>query len=326
VRPTDDGTLVSAATAPVTPATAAEQQAAPVGLAPGRHLAVALIPRGGPTEEQPAIFLVEGRDGEKPKVIVSDEAPATRGAPTLDGGGEPSAPTPAVPAAAFPFELPDPPGPNDSQALAVNRTDGGTVYDIAYSLVTVTGGAEVDSTNAAYAFANCKGCTTVAVSFQVVLVVGRSDTIAPINVAQALNGNCPACVTVAIAHQIVLSLESMPSDELLQRLRAELQKLDAIEALGPHPSPADVADHVDAAHEAVERALEENGLAVRTPTATPSPAASPSPSPEATPTPQPESTATPTPMPSPSPSPTATPTPTVTPSPTAEEPTPTAMP
>jgi putative peptide zinc metalloprotease protein len=320
VRPTDDGTLVSAATAPTTPAIAARPQPAPVGRAPGRHLAVALIPRGGPTEEQPAIFVIEGRDAEKPKVIVSDEAPTTRGAPTLEGGGEPSAPTPTVPAAAFPFELPDPPGPNDSQALAVNRTDGGTVYDIAYSLVTVTDGADVDSTNAAYAFANCNGCTTVAVSFQVVLVVGRSDTIAPINIAHALNGNCPACVTVAIAHQIVLSLESMPSDELLQRLTAELQKLDAIETLGPHPSPADVAEHVDAVHGAVERTLEESGVPVAPPTPTPTA------TPEAEETATPAPTATPTASPTETPTPTPTPTPTVTPSPTAEEATPTPTP
>ncbi len=224
-----------------------------------------------------------------------------------------------MPAAAFPFELPDAPGPNDSQALAVNRTDGGTVYDIAYSLVTVEDGSTVDSTNAAYAFANCNGCSTVAVSFQLVLIVGRSETIAPINVAQALNGNCPGCVTVAIAHQIVVSLQSVPSEDLLRRLTEELQKLDAIEELGPHPSPAAVHEHVKAVQEAVGRTLEESGLPVPTPTPTPS--ATPSPAAEA-PTPTPEAEATPT----PTPTPTETPTPTPTATPTPEAPTPTATP
>jgi putative peptide zinc metalloprotease protein len=169
VRPTHDGTLVSAAATVAAPATAARPQPRAAGLAPGRHLAVALIPRGGPTPERPAIFLVEDRDGETPTVLVSDEAPATEGAPTTAGGEAASPATPTVPAAAFAFELPDPPGPGDSQALAVNTTDGATEYDIAYSLVTVTDGATVDSTNEAYAFAGCTGCSTVAVSFQLVL-------------------------------------------------------------------------------------------------------------------------------------------------------------
>ncbi len=85
IRPTDDGTLVSAARTVSAPVSAARPQSAPLGLAPGRHLAVALIPRGGPTEERPAIFVVQGRDGEQPAVIVSDRAPAT--GESADAGG-----------------------------------------------------------------------------------------------------------------------------------------------------------------------------------------------------------------------------------------------
>ena len=70
------------------------------------------------------------------------------------------------------------------------------------------GGAPVTNTNGAFAFASCKACTTVAVSFQVVLVVGRSKVIAPINAAGALNVDCPACTTVALADQIVVTLSS----------------------------------------------------------------------------------------------------------------------
>ena len=55
------------------------------------------------------------------------------------------------------------------------RSDGGVTYDIAYAVVTVKDGADVDQRNGAYALASCKACTTVAVSFQVVLVVGQSD-------------------------------------------------------------------------------------------------------------------------------------------------------
>ena len=139
--------------------------------------------------------------------------------------------TPA-PATEFPFILPDKPGPHESQALATNSTDGATTYDVVYSIVTVKDGADVDEKNSAYSLASCKACTTVAVSVQLVLVVGRSAKIMPINVAEALNNNCPACITTAIADQIVVSVKSAPSDELLQRLTDELKQLDAIKRSG----------------------------------------------------------------------------------------------
>jgi hypothetical protein len=48
----------------------------------------------------------------------------------------------------------------------------------------------------------------VAVSFQVVLVVGQSNFIDPINTAEALNYRCSACVTTAVADQILVTLKS----------------------------------------------------------------------------------------------------------------------
>ena len=310
VRATDNGTLVSAArtvSAPVAVARPAAQGA----LTPGRHLAIALIPQGGPTRERPAIFVIKGGDGQEPTVLVSDQAPDTTEAPSAS-----ATPTAPAPAAAFPFELPDAPGPNDSQALAVNTTDGSVKYDVAYSLVTVSDGADVDSTNSAHAYASCKACTTVAVSFQLVLVVGRSAEIAPINVAEALNVNCPQCLTVAIARQLVISLQAMPSDELLRRLNAELEKLGAIDELD---SPAEALAQVDAVTEAIKRELEASGLMHPTPT----PTATPTATPEATATPGPSPTSTPEPTATPTPTPTPTETPTPTPEPTAE---PTATP
>ena len=302
VRSTDDGTLVSAATDVVAPAVAARPQQ---GLAPGRHLAIALIPEGGPTREHPAFFVVKGTT---PTVLVSDQAPDASEAPSLTGDGAAAPATPTVPAATFPFELPEAPGANDSQALAVNTEDGGIKYDVAYSLVTVKDGDTVDSTNGAHAYASCKACTTVAVSFQLVLVVGRSETIKPINIAEALNVDCPYCVTVAIARQIVLTVDSLPSDELLRRLNAELEKLNAIDE---GDSPTEVLEQVNAVAEAINRELEAHGLIEPTPTPTPTSTAT------ATPTATPEATATPEPTPTPTPTPTETPTP---------EPTPTATP
>ena len=254
VRASDDGTLLAAArlvSAPVAasrpqPPSAAQVAAAPVKLKPGKHLAVALIPEGGATKEHPAVFVIKGGKGQKPVVLVSDRTPRPQERADRAGGvgrrrrrRRPTAsPAPTrrpgaelehdgsdpVKVAAFNFALPDKPRANDSQALAVNHEDGGIKYSVAYSLVTVTGGQPVDSRNTAYAFANCNACTTVAVSFQLVLVVGQSDTIAPLNFAGALNVNCPSCITTAIADQIVLSIKSVPSDELLQRLNDGAQE------------------------------------------------------------------------------------------------------
>jgi putative peptide zinc metalloprotease protein len=319
VRASDDGTLLSAFRTVGAPVAAARPEArpAPVGLAPGRHLAVALIPSGGATKQHPAIFVIKGHDGQKPAVVVSDQTPNPRAAPAIDDttGAKPPASAAPVPAAAFPFKLPDKPGPNDSQALAVNTTDGGITYDVVYSLVTVEGGDTVDETNSAYALASCHACTTLAVSFQLVLVVGQSDVIKPINIAEALNANCPYCVTVAIAHQLVVSLSSAPSDELLRRLADELAKLGAIDDLGSSPSEA--AKLVDQVQNEIEEELDRSGLRVPTATPTPAPTETASPTATATPTPTPTAEATATPTATPTPSPTATPTPTAEPAATA---------
>jgi putative peptide zinc metalloprotease protein len=329
VRASDQGTLLSAVRGVAPPASAARpaSRAVSMGLAPGRHLAVALIPAGGATKQHPAIYVIKGRDGERPAVVVSDKAPDTGAAPALKPGddGATAKPTTPATATAFPFKLPSAPGPNDSQALATNTTDGGVKYDVVYSLVTVEDGEPVDETNSAYALASCNACTTVAVSFQLVLVVGQSDTIMPINVAEALNVNCPSCITTAIAEQIVVTLKSAPSDELLRRLAEELQKLHAIEELGAGGSPAEVAAFVAAVQAAIEHELDTSGLRASAATPTPTPTASPSPTPTATATPEPGATPAPTATPTPSPSATPTATATGTPSPTAaptETPTP----
>jgi putative peptide zinc metalloprotease protein len=360
VRPTDDGTLVGAFRTVGAPASVARPSGvvAPPRLSPGRHLAVALIPRGGPTKEHPALFVVNGGDHrDKPTILVSPTAPDARKAATVDdpgagqtGSGSTAAParpttkppadapsTPTAPATQLPFKLPHAPGQGDSQALATNTKDGGIVYDIAYSLVTVSGGEPADNENSAYALASCNACTTLAVSFQLVLVVGQSDRIMPINVAEALNLKCPSCITTAIAKQIVISVSSVPSDVLLQRLMAELKKLGAIDT---NDSPSDVLAQVNAVTDAIQRQLDDSGItypkatpkprpagtpdAAKTPDATATPeasaepgsAASPAPTPTASPPPSGAPVPTSTPAATPTPTPTATPTPSATPAPT----------
>ena len=340
VRPTDDGTLVGAVRTLGAPASVARPlTVAPPRLSAGRHLAVALIPRGGPTKEHPALFVVNGGDhDDAPTILVSPNAPDAGKAAALDDPGvaaparptttEPLADEPSTPTAQLPFMLPDAPGSGDSQALATNTEDGGIVYDVAYSLVTVSGGAPANNENSAYALASCNACITLAVSFQLVLVIGQSDHIAPINVAEALNLDCASCITTAIAKQIVISVTSVPSDVLLQRLTTELKKLDAIDT---SDSPAEVLAQVNAVTDAIQHQLDDSGITYPKATPTPTPAGTRG-TPAATVTPEasvnPGSAASASPTPSPSqPSasgapgaistPGATPTPTATATPTS---------
>jgi len=119
----------------------------------------------------------------------------------------------------FPFNRPPAPGEGDNQALAVNTEDGSTVYDVAFALVWAEDGS-TDNVNSAWALASCTDCTTVAVAFQVVLVLGQSD-IAPQNLAAAVNYSCVTCVTGALSQQLVVTLDG-PVDAATERALAEL--------------------------------------------------------------------------------------------------------
>jgi putative peptide zinc metalloprotease protein len=214
-----------------------------VALTPGRHLAIAMIPVGGATKAHPAFFFVPGSAGRPGVAILNSGSGST----------------------AFPFQLPGPPGPGDTQALAVNTTDGTVVYKVAYAVLTVQDGAPVTNTNGAYALADCKACAAVAVSFQVVLVVGSSRKVAPIDAAAAVNYDCPACLTVALANQIVVTLGSQPTADLVQKLQAALQQLDGASSL---TSAAAITDLVQQVQKQIDSVLQESGQVTTTPTAT----------------------------------------------------------
>jgi putative peptide zinc metalloprotease protein len=277
VRADQNGTLGGLVRLVSAPATVARPtaQPTPVALAAGTHLAVAMIPVGGASNSHPALFVIPGAHGKAPVAIISHSTPKP---PPAGAGGvvtPTGSPNPSVPVqgTAFPFQLPSPPGPGGTQALAVNRKDGGVMYDVAYSLVTVRNGAPVTQSNSAYAIADCKACTTVAVSFQVVLVVGRSRVVAPINAAGALNYDCPACTTTAIADQIVVTLKTLPSKALLARLMADLKQLDALPKLGAGASPAAIASEVAAVQTEIESQLGDSGTPTN-PTTTTTPSSS----------------------------------------------------
>jgi putative peptide zinc metalloprotease protein len=248
---------------------------------------MALVPHGGATAAQPALLLVKQGDGYR--TIVTG--------PT-GGAGR-----------ALPFALPGKVQPGETRALATNTKDGSTVYDVAYALVTVTDGSAVTNVNDAWALASCNECTTVAVSFQVVLVVGRSATVTPINAAVAANKDCYRCVTAALAVQLVVSISQVPTAEVQAQLNAALAKLDDIKGL----DPGQLVTAVTTVQTEVLSILTDAGLVDGVTTKTATAAASTTPSPLSVPT-----QAGPAASPSASASPASSPTPTPTASPTTE--------
>jgi putative peptide zinc metalloprotease protein len=190
IQPDERGTVLDAAPAaagrPMTPTGTVGAQGQP---GTNRVAWPASTPR--PTRDRPALVL-----------LLTPKTPAAQGnAPTW----------------VFPFNPPKDPGPGDNQALAINTRDGSTVYDIAFALVWETDGT-VDNRNEAWALANCRNCTTVAIGFQVVLVVGQANVVVPQNIAAAANYACVDCLTMALAKQLVVSVP----DTLSEAGRAEI--------------------------------------------------------------------------------------------------------
>ena len=79
-------------------------------------------------------------------------------------------------------------------------------------------GDEVLNVNEAHAYASCSDCVTVAVAFQVVLIMDDAQVVVPQNLAVAANYDCYRCITAAIASQLVLSVEEEPGEEELLAL------------------------------------------------------------------------------------------------------------
>ena len=174
--------------------------------------------------------LREGQVGASESVVAAPASLGTEDEPTLalillprDGGDS------AEPAWVFPFNRPAGPAEGDNQALAINTEDGSSVYDVAFALVWADG-TDAQQRNEAYALASCTDCRTVAVGFQVVLIVGQADVVVPQNIAAAVNYSCVECVTYALAKQLVLTLPGALSADgraEIARLWAQLQEFGA---------------------------------------------------------------------------------------------------
>jgi putative peptide zinc metalloprotease protein len=163
-----------------------------------------------PTADHPALAMVL--------------VPASAGSAAGESGSGPGPDT--APTWVFPFDRPAPPADGDNQALAVNTEDGSVRYDVSFALVWADEDAVVNR-NEAYAFAGCRDCRTVAVAFQVVLVVGSVDVVVPQNLSAAVNYACVECVTYALATQLVVSVPGPLGDAGMDELAAIWAELQA---------------------------------------------------------------------------------------------------
>jgi putative peptide zinc metalloprotease protein len=184
--------------------------------------AVLLVPQDA---SRPALVVLRSADGGAPKIL---------SIPSRSGAAPGENPWP------FPFPRPgEASAPDHARALSINTGDGTAVYDVAYSTVWVTG-QDVHARNDAIALADCTRCTSVAVAFQAVFVIGQSNVIAPVNTSQALNYHCVQCRTTAIAVQLVVSLTEMPDAATKARLDTVLKQLDQLTADLPHLSDSEI--------------------------------------------------------------------------------------
>ncbi|MCU1515859.1 MAG: hypothetical protein JWQ75_580 [Pseudarthrobacter sp.] len=197
VQPYERGTLADATTSVLPQSGSVLREGQPGST-------VALWPAGTvmPTRENPQLSMV---------LVPQAASPATATTGSASGVA-------AAPSWVFPFNRPDAAEPGDSQALAVNTTDGSVAYSVAFALVWAEDGEPVDTKNEAYAFASCSGCAAVAVGFQVLLIVGEADVIVPENLSAAANYNCVECLTYALASQLVLTLDGPLSEGGMAKL------------------------------------------------------------------------------------------------------------
>jgi putative peptide zinc metalloprotease protein len=91
----------------------------------------------------------------------------------------------------------------DNTATAIVEQDDARVADLAWDVSRRKGDEAVTHHNGAIARARCLRCRATAIAFQIVLVSGSPEQVAPINTAEAVNVECTDCVAIAQARQFV---------------------------------------------------------------------------------------------------------------------------
>jgi putative peptide zinc metalloprotease protein len=239
---------------------------------------VAYFPSGQvPTRDHPvlAAVLVPHDPGTAPTSQPGDASAGT-GATSTGSSGESS--IGISDAWIFPFDQPPAPGPGDTQALAVNTQDDTVTYDTAFALVWADGTQPVTNTNEAFAVASCHHCAAVAVSFQVVMVVGQADVAVPQNLSVAVNYDCTSCLTYSLAVQLFVTLDGPLTADQTHRLDELWQQ---VMAYGAHLDQVPLADIQGTLSQFESQVLAIVGV---DPTSGVSPSASPGSSPNGSPT------------------------------------------
>jgi putative peptide zinc metalloprotease protein len=151
-----------------------------------------------------------------------------------------------------------PSGGDTNEAVAVNTEDGGSVFRLAFSIRHVADGV-VDQENLALAYASCTDCRTVALAFQVVLVMRDANYVAPVNQAGAVNDQCAECLTFASATQIVVGVDGpvVFTPEGRRRLVVLRARMVALEARIDQLTAAQLAAEVSSLEQELIDILEE---------------------------------------------------------------------
>jgi putative peptide zinc metalloprotease protein len=216
--------------------------------------------------------------------------------PATNDPAEPARPVEPAEPWVFPFDMPLPPAEGDNQAAAYNTTDGSMIYDVAFALVWASGD-EVLNVNEAHAYASCSNCVTVAVAFQVVLIMDDAHLVVPQNLAVAANYQCHHCITAALARQLVLSVDETPGQEHLLALAEVWNRLTEFGASITAFSLSEISTQLEAFQDEIIAILgnappaqpaststpSQNGAPPTAGTSEPTPASSPSSSPTSPP-------------------------------------------
>lgn len=270
---------------------------------PGSAASPTLTATAGTASSPSATFTATAAPTGTPTVVTTaTPQPTGTGAATSQA-------TEATPAVTFNEEDGGSGGRNEVRV--VNKTDRALKVRGRIQLNKIPGATATPS-NLAYAYSSCTDCQTIAVALQINLISKQARTIAPQNVALAINERCTRCVTVARAIQYNIQVDNpneVPGEvqDLIKEMNKTLQEIASDKNL-TLPEAESRINAVIAQFQNLTASLnnkrdedeQDNGK----PTPTPAPSATVTTTPTGTATPTATTTPRPTASPVPSPSPT----------------------
>lgn len=276
----------------------------------GNAAANGVTPSASPASSpSPTLTTTAAATGSPTATLTSTPAPTGTSTVALTATPQPTVTGAATPAVTFNEEDGGSGGRNEVRV--VNKTDRTLKVRGRIQLNKIPGSTATPS-NLAYAYSSCTDCQTIAVALQINLISKQARTIAPQNVALAINERCTRCVTVARAIQYNIQVDN-PNQEpeevrdLIKEMNKTLQEISSDKSL-TLPQAESRINAVIAQFQNLTASLsnqrDEDDKDDGKPTPTPSTTVTTTPTGTATPTSTttPQSTASPAPSPSPSPS------------------------